>query len=54
VEDGAERFETDGGGCGFVVVDSIPLCKALGNIADFVSYDVASIVAFAFAYEFAL
>jgi hypothetical protein len=49
VKYGAEGLETGSGCGGFVVVDKVPLSKAFGNVSDFVSSDVAVIVAFAFA-----
>ena len=44
-----------GGGCScFGEVNVVPLGEPFGNISDFVTSDVASIVTFTFANEFAL
>ena len=52
VENGAERFKADGWGSCLVVVNAVLLGKPFGDIADFVTNDVAGVVVFAFADKF--
>ena len=39
----------DGGGSGFIIVDSPPLSEALGDILNLVAYDFACVITFLLA-----
>ena len=54
MKDSAEGFGMDSRRSGLVVVDTIALGKAFCYVSYFVSYDQASVVAFALADEFTL
>ena len=54
MENGAKRLKSYCWGRGFVIVDAVFLRETFRDVADFVSYDFASIVPFSFANEFTL
>jgi hypothetical protein len=54
MEKRAKGFKPSSGGSGFVVVYQISLSKSFCDISDFVAYDAARVVVFAFTNKFAL
>jgi hypothetical protein len=52
MEKRAEGFKMSSGGSGFVVVYLISLSKSFCDVSDFVAYNAARVVMFAFANKF--